>query len=724
MTHLITQPGEARLYPPIPGPLFAVLAEQFEADQRTFDLFSEFLHHESYSRAVTAKLLAIAKGKDEDLWDIRTLATLMLHHQVLLLPPGAIEEFDFLLAELGLKASNAPLSNLKKTVFEEGFSTTAFRPFIQELRRKLDRHREVHQQINGAQTSERGLMDFIALSRQVCKLSLARYLFTPEEVVEEILKHVKVSKGERDMSGTRYPFIQEEAEATISYLPAYEAAILKKLCDADVNYWVSDSTPSTLNALVEYPLTTVALVVKPPGSDIEIEIKRTGRRGAQPLNAVYAREGYTVPFCHRFDGGCSRSTLAYEAGASALLAKIFRCIHGREAPIAKAVSIRWIRTVPSAAGEVSIEDYFTHRKFFGDGFRSMRDAMKEVVREYRERNKYEPLENPDGLFLTQHFNFWSKPAQATLVGTTSFRVPTVAGYLSPRGARRYFEEGIGAASTNENARRLVDEILQEILGVYQPPEAPYQSHEQYVAAAYAVPENRARATRLYLSHMREIGTFWGTFLAIRGYTAGESFVGRNVGVRSVWNEGQWEVELIFMDHDKVALRLKDEPDFRADESFWGACADERFIFGRRNIHGGLSTHQGSYFDDSAPHKEDTGSVEFLKEMYQINREEEKQGRAALFEGMEHAYRKTQDKLASDPELQAFFHPTFVERHRDWDTIVRTYLDAADNPKAIDSWKKKTRSFLRRKDYKKDLIDEHIQAVEHYADFLKQYAFLY
>ena len=230
MTHLMMQPSRARPYPRIPGPLFTVLATAFDSSQRVFDLFSEFFHHESYARSFTSKLLAIAKREDGDPWEVRRLATLMLHHQVLLLPPEDIEEFDFLFAELSLKASNTPLSDLKEAVFKEGFSTTELRGFIQEFRRKLERHRAVHQQINGARTSERGLLDFIALSRQECKLSLARYLFTPEEVVEEILKQVRVSQGKKDMTGSRYPYVKEEAVTTLTYLPAYEAAILRKLC--------------------------------------------------------------------------------------------------------------------------------------------------------------------------------------------------------------------------------------------------------------------------------------------------------------------------------------------------------------------------------------------------------------------------------------------------------------------------------------------------------------
>jgi len=50
-------------------------------------------------------------------------------------------------------------------------------------------------------------------------------------------------------------------------LPDYEAQILKMLCGAAQVYWVSDTTSARINSLLEYPTTTVVLVIKPPGSD-------------------------------------------------------------------------------------------------------------------------------------------------------------------------------------------------------------------------------------------------------------------------------------------------------------------------------------------------------------------------------------------------------------------------------------------------------------------------
>ena len=75
---------------------------------------------------------------------------------------------------------------------------------------------------------------------------------------------------------------------------------------------------------------------------------------------------------------------------------------------------------------------------------------------------------------------------------------------------------------------------EEILGAYHSPDVKYYSYRQYLTAAFAVTSNRARADGYYLSFLQQIARFWGTLLAVRGFTRGESFVARNVGLKSVW----------------------------------------------------------------------------------------------------------------------------------------------------------------------------------------------
>src|SRR6185295_15246410 len=139
--------------------------------------------------------------------------------------------------------------------------------------------------------------------------------------------------------------------------------------------------------------------------------------------------------------------------------------------------------------------------------------------------------------LTAQFIGLVTPAQAILSGTSSFRLDKVAAYLSSEGPRRYFQDGLDFANSKNESKRFADEMIEEVLGVYQPPAVTYRSHEQYVAAAFALPTNRTRADEIFLSLLDEIGRTWGTLLALRGYSLGESFVARNVGLKSVWAGG-------------------------------------------------------------------------------------------------------------------------------------------------------------------------------------------
>ena len=173
-------------------------------------------------------------------------------------------------------------------------------------------------------------------------------MFTPEDIVTEILGHLQVTRGVKDPGASQPAFVDAEAARGRALLPEYEATILRKLCEGSRIYWASATTSSAINSLVEYPATTVVLVVKPPGSDIEFEIKRAGRKEQAPLNVVFARHGHTVPPSHRLDGGSMQWLLRYEAKSASQLSAVYRLVHGIEAPMAHYVSRTTISTVPVA----------------------------------------------------------------------------------------------------------------------------------------------------------------------------------------------------------------------------------------------------------------------------------------------------------------------------------------------------------------------------------------
>ncbi|MGH8508261.1 MAG: hypothetical protein ACREVH_06035 [Gammaproteobacteria bacterium] len=691
-------PGQTRL--------FKLLTSEFHDAARAYRLFDEFLRHQAHNKSFCLKLITVAKQKTGVPWYIRRLATLMLEHQMLKLRPDDLDGFDFLLVQLNLKQAPGIDKELVRSVLKEGYSSTDIRHFIPEFRRKLERLSRVHEKIKGRRTSNAALRDFIQLSRQHCKLALARYLFTPEEIVDEILSQLQVTDGVRDLDISQAPFIENEITQATSLLPDFEAEILKRLCQTSRIYWVSEKTSSEINSLVEYPLTTVVLVIKPPGSDIEFEVKRAGCKGGNSLNVVYARDGYTVPPSHRLDGGSMQWLLRYEAHAATKLGLIYRLVHGTEAPIANYISRSTIYAIPGRHAEVRTMNYFTEPQSFGERFDEMRVAMKESVSAFAAEGHVTLPDLPTGLGLTGQFIGQVAPAQAILSGTSSFRLDRLDAYLSSVGPDQYFKEGLQVAYSRDDARQLADNILEEVLGVYEPPDVRYESYEEYVGAALSVAANRARADRVYLALMEQIAKFWGTLLGVRAHTRGESFVARNVGLKSFWESGQWKVRIIFMDHDAVTIPGPSESYFYADSGIPTMALDESYIWGRSPRH----------FANS--------EVGYLQRIYRIGHDLDRKGESLARRTLKEAYGKTRQALLTNQQVRSLFHKQFLERLLDWDTFVGGYLRMNDHKSANTRWKKKMKNMLDVKGYRNGAVEKLSEIVEKNREFLQKYSFLF
>ncbi len=687
--------------------LFNLLTSEFHDAARCYQLFDEFLRHRSYNKGFCLNLIAVAKQKTGVPWYIRRLATLMLEHQVLKLPKDNLDGFDFLLVQLKLKRAPGKHEEIVSSVLKEGYSSTDTQRFIREFRRKLERLSRLHEKINGKRTSDAALRDFIQVSRQHCKLSLARYLFTPEEVVAEILSQLYVTDGVNDLDPSQPAFIDTEITRNTSLLPDYEAEILKRLGQTSRVYWVSERTTAEINSLVEYPLTTVALVIKPPGSDIEFEVKRAGLKGDNSLSVVYARDGYTVPPSHRLDGGCMQWLLRFEAQAATRLGLIYRIVHETEAPIATYFSRSTVYGIPGQNSEVRTMDYFTDPQSFGKGFDEMRVAMEESVAAFVDEGHLKLPDLPDGLGLTAQFVGQVAPAQAILCGTSSFRLDRLDSYLSGAGPDRYFKEGLQVAYSPDNARQLADCLLDEILGVYQPPDCPYENYEKYVKAAFSVSANRLRANRIYLSLVEQIAKFWGTLLGVRGHTRGESFVARNVGLKSFWDSGQWKVKLIFMDHDAVEIPDASESNFYADGGIPTMALDEVYIWGGRSL---------QHFANS--------ELGYLQRIYRIGSNADRKGGNLAERTLKDSYEKTRQALLDNQQLRPLFHKQFLERLLDWDTFVEGYLQMNNHKAADTRWKKKMTDMLAAKGYKNGAVERLCETVEKNREFLEKYSFLF
>lgn len=684
------------------GALRRVAAAELGPDPGALALVARFLETPSYARPLALELLDAA-GSAGAPWELRRVAALMLQSQVLRLSPRALAEFRLLCDRLGLCEAGA--ERVRDSVLAEGFTATEPRAFARQLRARLSRALGVLAPLWEGKATPAALRDFFAYARRECRLDLARYLFTPEEVVERILSQVRSSRGAPHPFPRKHAYIQEEARRAFAGLPAYEAEILQRLGEGHRIFWVSERTSAEINALVEYPLTTVVLVVKPPGSDVEIEIKRAGCRGDggdRLLGVVYERGGEEVPPAHRLAGGSMGGSLHYDARSSSFVARLYRAAHGTEPPLSRSVAVRSIYGVPIDGREEHICDYFTHEWAFGESFQEARGALRESIEAFvEEANR--PPDLSGELGETMRFLHCVTPSQGLLVHTSSFRLDKLALYLSAEGPDRYFRQGLGHEPGPGEAKRFADELLEEVLGVYMPPGVPYRSHETYVKAALALPVNRGRADRVYLDLMRQIGTFWGTLYAAGGCTWGESFVARNVGLRSRWEDGQWRVRILFMDHDR--MRVGRDHLFQPQKMLRGMWEDQRYILG----------------DGVGRGSSGKGEVGFLGEIYRAAPEVVRAGRLALRAAARSSYRKTLPVMAGHPEVRPLFRRSFLRESVHWDEVMRTLPSLR---RAGGDLREALRPFLVRRDYEPERIDPYLETVEEHAAFLETQRFFH
>jgi len=654
----------------------------------------------SQQKNVCLKLINVAKQASIP-WEARRFAMLLAEHQILKLRAGDLEAFDAIFVALNLKQPGVERA-LSASVLKEGYSTTELRGFIIEFQRRLSRLNRVHRKMHGKKSYDAEVREFVQLARRECKLTLARYLFTPEEIVERVLKQVRVSEGVKDIDVARPRYVDTELSHVLSRLPDFEARILQLLSQSAKVYWVNDATSSEINSLVEYPLTTVVLVIKPPGSHFEFELKRAGRRG-NPLGVVFTRGGNRVPASHRLDGGSMQWLLRYEATNASRMNFMYRLIHGVDAPLPGYISRNTVYAVPANGNQAPSFRYFTDPRVFGEaGFRQMRVAMKDAVDALKnEEGEYLPP-LPGDMALTSEFLSHVAPSQAILSGTSSFRLDKLSTYLSGDGAETYFRDWLQVDYTNEDAKQFADELLDEVLGVYEQPDVTYDGYDSYVEAAFAMPENRRRADEVFLSLVKQIAMFWGTLLGVRGHSRGESFVARNVGLRSVWEEGKWCVKLIFMDHDALSLPEMDHGHFFAQNALPGILLDERHIWGRAN-----------------PALFPTTLVGCLQRIYRTSAPVNKRATLLAQDEMKAAYRKTQQELSTNAKLRAFFGGVFLNRLFDWDQFVSGYLNGRNR-----KWQAKMKEMFSEKGYEPDTYDYYAQAVDKYKEFFERNGFLF
>ena len=516
----------------------------------------------------------------------------------------------------------------------------------------------------------------------------------------DIIEQLRTSRGVIAPFSDR--MVQEEAERMVQEWPAYERAILNELLTDSRILWAGIETSRRLGSLVEYPLGTVVLVVKPPGSHLEIEFKRAGRPGNQPLTVVHEREHGCVAPTHRLDGGSMGSSLRVEAASAAVIGRIYRLIHSVRAPISMTLAHRVVHEIPCAGGTVDLLDYFTDPEVFGNGFAAMREAMRRTICSFCREWESDALDAPGELGVTVAFLGQVDPVQAILGGSSSLRLELLATYLSDQGPERYFRQGLAREPTPDESRQFAEALLDEILGGYQRVDVEYRGHTQFIHAVLAEPANRRKADDVFLDLAAQAGRFWATLFAIKAYSFGESLVDRNVGLSSIWNDGAWRVRLVFMDHDMLSVP-RDR--FYPDAALWGCYVDVRYML----------------FD---PPGNRLCELDLLEAIYRVDQTTALRGRSSFLTAAQASYQQTRSQLAADSRVQAMFKPEYLRDLLDWDDATAAFVLSRRLGRDEESSLSAGVDLLRTRGQPEAFLLMFNELIASYADFLLYFAVLF
>ena len=682
--------GEGNVFFELTPEIEDIISNEFRNEPTARALFARFLACAAYSPDFVEELIRIATRSSGASWELRRACVLMLENQLLLLAAEDVDEHRRVLRATGYTSPD-----------------TRDQDSILRLRLRLSRLIRVHPFISGRKTTGALLADFLHVARQECKLTLARYFFQPQEVAARLVSLVRFSTGVLHWVPSA-----EDREEDGTDIGEYEREVIAALSPESKIYWTGHKTPSAINSLVESPLGTVVLVIKLPGSDLELEIKRTGVRGFHPLQIKMPNE-------RRLFGGSCGGNLEVEASSALRLAQLYRRVHGCEAPLSTTLCMSSIQTIPAWQGNAHLVDYFSDRATYGNGYGLMRSAMDEAMRRFEPEGPRLDLPGPMG--LTVRYLHRMLPRQSWLRGSTAFRLDLLERYLSSEGPSAYFTElehlnpvdhKASPSATEpwyiyDQARRFADDLLEEILGVFVPPDDCSGPYSEYVDRAMSLPANRSRADTIYLSLLREVGLLWGTLLATCGCSHGESFVRRNVGLKSQWRNGDWQVQIIFMDHDLLWVPGQSQNDFDPKVSLEGILMDSGYLFEHK----------------SAPNQQ-RGVIGTLERIYRIEPSLQSAGVAVLEDALAEAYRKTRYKMVSSTNVRRMFSGTVLANMAHWEAIVWDRMESEKAGLDPKEWSRRTTTFLRERGYTQQTLEKWMEQVEGYLDLLTRYSYLF
>lgn len=614
-------------------------------------------------------LLARARDSSQS-WRARCLATLLLQCQLARLhrPAGTgaerarvADEYWRWFVAFGLTDGQAGDQDtdqagdrtLGEQVLTQGYSTRALTSFIEQFHRRIARRTDALAPAADGRMTAAQCARLLHLSQCESLLELGRFVFSASEVADRVEELAITTGAMPESMGRASALAADEVPRALDQLPAYERAIAALLIERVRAYWIPAERTWHARGLLDHPERSAALVISPPGSSFEFEIKRAGCGERRVVNIIFRRAGRWVPPSHRLWGLCDGTLLRFEATAGGRLARRYRLLHGgSEAPIARMLAIRTVQEVPGPRGPAHIMDYFTYERSFGEGFLAMRKAMEESVAAFdaktRRLGNHPVPECPGPVGLTMRFFTHCPPSQALLVGTSACRLDLLARALAP--------EAAGAAQLEDPLQREV--FAAEVLAG-QIPGAERALGD--IEPLFSAPEVRAQVESVYLHVLEQIATLWATMLALRMVSHGESLVVRNLGLRTQFVDGRWQVRVISMDHDRLRPCQGTTPSDGLRTFLCGAVYDGRFLFGYRPEPSSDQSAGRPKIGDG----DVVGSLDLLERIYRIDGDRAKNGRAHFLAHMRAVYRRMRREISAQVDVE----PEFSAAHVSWSDAI-------------------------------------------------------
>lgn len=644
-------------------------------------LVREWLSHRAYSRAFANTLFARARDRAQP-WRVRGLATLLLQCQLVQLRGQStqktlanvandvsgetLDEYRGWFRAFGWAVDESAPQTLGAHVLAQGYSTRALAGFIDQFHARIARGIRAlvpaaNGRLNAAQRAR-----LWHLSQCESLLYLGRFVFSASEVIDRVEQLAITSDAVSESMHRASALAAHEVPLAVERLPPYEREIAGLLIRRARSFWIPTEGAWHTRGLLDHPARSAALVISPPGSDVEFEIKRAGTGEPRALDIIYRRAQRQVPPSHRLWGLCNGNLLRFEATAGARLARRYRRVHTAEASIARMLAIRVVQGVPGHQGQAHIMSYFTDERAYGQGFLAMRQAMAEGVAAFdakvaRSGDAPVPaLPGPAG--LTMRFFVHNPPAQALLVGTSSCRLDILARALAPEAP------GSVPGSSHGSTSALQREILAaEVLAGQLPgPERELGDIEPLFSGS----EARVRVEGVFLHVLEQLATLWATMLALRMVSHGESLVGRNLGLRTHFADGRWQVKVISMDHDRLRPCQRNAPSRGLRVLLCGTVYDSRFVFGYRPENSSDSADLPRIGEGRV-----VGSLDLLERIYRVAGDRARAGRAHFMAHLRAVYRRTRRAISAQVDTEQEFSAVHKQWSGDIDALARAYARA-------------------------------------------------